>query len=103
MYSIAVQQPADLSSGQIVGIIIGVLLALVIVCGVLMLLKHRSGNQFFNFRRLRGQPGFDNACYDKSSEEVSINNTSDQVNGHASKVAYVNTNLNFADFREYDS
>ena len=103
-YSVSVQQPTDLSSGQIAGIIVGVMLALVVVCGILIYLKHYSGNTLFNFRRMRDRPGFDNACYDKSNEEVSINNESTYVNGNVSKVANGNgVNLNFTDFHEDDS
>ena len=80
------------------------MLVLVIACGVLMFLKHRTGADLFNFRRFRGQPGFDNACYDKSNDEVSISNESTQVNGHASKITNGNSiNMNFTDFHEYDS
>ena len=69
---------------------------LVLVCVALIFLKHYYGDRLFNFARLRGNPGFDNACYDKSNEEVTINNEQEKTNGHVS-VSNGN-NLNFAKF-----
>lgn len=90
------QQQSDLSSGQVAGVVIGVVLVLVLVCVVLIFLKHYYGDRLFKFVRFRGNPGFDNACYDKSNEEVTIKNEQEKTNGHVS-VSNGN-NLNFANF-----
>ena len=81
---------------------IGVLLALVCVCLVLLFIKHHSGGSLFSFKLFRNQPGFDNACYDKTKEEVKINDDSGRKNGHAKQMTNGNS-LKYTDFGDEDA
>lgn len=90
-----------------VGIVIGVMLLLAIICAVLLVVKRRQGGEMFSFQRLKSlrlrgtDTGFDNATYDRSMDKVNINDSNGHIheNGKNGRVSNGNS-VGFRDFSE---